>query len=145
MKGEKKMYCKPSQVLPAIVHPTKHCVQNTYNNVVQPHIHPTHNTLVNHTNVQNKHYFPQTQSVQNVVTSQNFNMGPGPSVAGAYSPGMGMGPGPGQVAGAYSPGMGMGPGQVAGAYSPGMGMGPGQVAGAMSPGAGYGSCGCNKR
>ncbi|MDF1512100.1 spore coat protein CotD, partial [Robertmurraya sp. DFI.2.37] len=45
-----------------------------------------------------------------------MNMGPGPSVAGAFSPA----PGPmlRQVAGAYSPGSA--PGQVAGAFAPNM-------------------------
>ncbi|MGM0867405.1 MAG: CotD family spore coat protein [Bacillota bacterium] len=117
-----KWNCQPpSKVLPAIVHPTKCCTQHTYNNVVQPQIHPSHTTTVNHTNIQNQHYYPQTQSVENVTTSQDYNMGP--SVAGAYMPG----PGPGQVAGAYTPGPG--PGQVAGAYMPGPG-----VAGAYKPG-----------
>lgn len=118
---------QPSQVLPAIVHPTKCCTKHTFSNVVQPHIHPSHTTIVNHTNVQNQHYFPQTQSVANQVTNQNFNMGPGPGqVAGAYMPG----PGPGQVAGAYMPGYGQ-PGQVAGAMSnmPAPGVG-----GAYNPG-----------
>jgi spore coat protein D len=117
-KGEFIMHWKcrpkcppPSKVLPAIVHPTKCYTQHTYNNVVQPQIHPAHTTTVNHTNVQNQHYFPQTQSFENVATSQDVNMGP--SVAGAYAPG----PGPG-VAGAYAPGPGPGTG-VAGAHSPG--------------------------
>ncbi|MDT9027491.1 spore coat protein [Rossellomorea yichunensis] len=97
------MYCKPSQVLPAIVHPTKCCTQHTYNNIVQPHIHPSHTNTINHTNVQNQHYYPHSQSVANEVTSQDYNMGPGPSVAGAYTPGM-----PGQVAGAHKPSPGYG-------------------------------------
>lgn len=123
------MHCKqPSQVLPAIVHPTKCCTTHSFNNVVQPHIHPSHTTHVNHTNIQNQHYFPHTQSAVNQVTSTNMNMGPGPSVAGAFSPAPG--PMPGQVAGAYSPGSA--PGQVAGAFAPNM-PAPGQVAGAFAP------------
>jgi spore coat protein D len=107
---------QPSKVLPAIVHPTKCCTQHTYNTVVQPHIHPSHTTNVNHTNIQNQHYFPHTQSAENVSTNQNFNMGPG--VAGAYMPGPG--PGPGSGPGSW-PGQGNGsPSQgVAGAYQPG--------------------------
>jgi spore coat protein D len=124
------MHCRPrpSQVLPAIVHPTKCCVQHTHSNVIQPHVHPTHTTVVNHTNYQHQHYFPQTQSLVNQVTNQQVNMGPGPApaVAGAYMPG---GPGAGM------PGYGPGPGM------PGAGMPGGPaVAGAYMPGHMKGSC-----
>ena len=127
------MYCRPKKVLPAIVCPTKCCVNHNFENLVQPVIHPSHTTNVNHTNIQQQHFFPHTESVVNKVTEQNLGPAPGPM---PY-PGMGMGPGgyPGSVAGAMSgpgypaPGMGMGPGgypgSVAGAMSgPGMGMGP---------------------
>ncbi|MBG9542963.1 CotD family spore coat protein [Cytobacillus firmus] len=112
------MYCRPrpSQVMPAVVHPTKCCVTHSFQNIVVPHIHPTHHTHVNHINYENQHSYPQTQSNVNQVTQSNVNMGPRPGVAGACSPGMG-------------PGMGMGPGYggpgtgVAGAST---GMGPKQ-------------------
>ncbi len=115
------MHCRPrpSQVMPAVVHPTKCCVTHSFQNVVVPHIHPTHHTHVNHVNYENQHSYPHTQSAVNEVTTSNVNVGPRPGVAGAYSPGMGPGYG--------GPGMGMGPGYgapgtgVAGAYSPGMG------------------------
>ena len=135
MKGEYSMYCRPKKVLPAIVCPTKCFVNNNFENLVQPVIHPSHTTNVNHTNIQQQHFFPHTESVVNKVTEQNLGPAPGPMPYPA--PGMGMGPGgyPGSVAGAMSgpgypaPGMGMGPGgypgSVAGAMSgPGMGMGP---------------------
>src|SRR3954451_15699242 len=135
MKGDYSMYCRPKKVLPAIVCPTKCFVNHNFENLVQPVIHPSHTTNVNHTNIQQQHFFPHTESVVNEVTQQNLGPAPGPMPYPA--PGMGMGPGgyPGSVAGAMSgpgypaPGMGMGPGgypgSVAGAMSgPGMGMGP---------------------
>ncbi len=80
MKGEITMHCRPrpSQVLPAVMHPTKHCVNHTFSNYEVPHIHPQHTTTVNHVNYQHKHYFPQTQSVVSDVTNQQFNCGPRP-------------------------------------------------------------------
>ncbi|MED3878456.1 spore coat protein [Priestia megaterium] len=143
------MYPRPTKCMPPIVHPTKCCTQFTSQEVVVPHIHPSHNTLVNHTNVKHVHYFPQTQSVVNETSNQQFFGGaqqyptqvggagyPG-QVAGAGYPGQ-MGGYPGQVAGAGYPGqMGGYPGQVAGAGY------PGQVAGASYPGhkgCGQGSC-----
>ncbi|WP_141433139.1 CotD family spore coat protein [Bacillus sp. 03113] len=133
------MYCRPrpTQVLPAVVHPTKCCVQHTYKNVVQPNIYPTHTTNVQHTNIVKQNYFPQTQSFVDQVSTQEVNMGPGPfpgygpgpGVAGASMPGYGPGPG---VAGASMPGYGPGSG-VAGAATPGYKPGTG-VAGAATPG-----------
>ena len=122
------MYCRPKRVLPAIVCPTKCFVNHNYENVIQPVIHPSHTTTVNHTNIVNQHSFPHTQSVVNEVSQQNVGSAPFPtpftgpgSVAGAMNgqgpyPGMGMGPfgNPSSVAGAMNgqgpyPGMGMGP------------------------------------
>ncbi|TCN13757.1 spore coat protein D [Bacillus sp. BK006] len=157
------MYPRPTKCMPPIVHPTKCCTQFTSQEVVVPHIHPSHNTLVNHTNVKHVHYFPQTQSVVNETSNQQFFGGaqqyptqvggagyPG-QVAGAGYPGQVAGAGypgqmggyPGQVAGAGYPGQGGYPGQVGGAGFPGQGGYPGQVAGASYPGhkgCGQGSC-----
>ncbi|MBM7703273.1 spore coat protein [Metabacillus iocasae] len=148
------MYCRPTKCCPPIVHPTKCNTQFSAQDVVVPHIHPSHTTFVNQTNFKHVHYFPQTQSTVNEETSQQFIGGPG-QVAGAQQmPGMmpGMMPGgmPGQVAGAQQmpgmmPGMMPGgmPGQVAGAQQmPGMMPGanapfPGQVAGAQQMPGGY--------
>ncbi|WP_419393744.1 CotD family spore coat protein [Cytobacillus praedii] len=82
------MYCgpRPTNVLPAIVHPTKCCVNNTFQNNVVPHIHPTHTTNVNHINFQHQHYFPQTQSTVNQVTNQQFVAAPGPFPGGFGGP-----------------------------------------------------------
>ncbi|MFT8321182.1 MAG: CotD family spore coat protein [Bacillus sp. (in: firmicutes)] len=71
-------HCKPNNVLPAVVHPTKCCVNNTFSNNIVPHIHPQHTTTVNHVNYEHQHFFPQTQSVENVVTNTQANMGPSP-------------------------------------------------------------------
>ncbi len=117
------MYPRPTKCMPPIVHPTKCCTQFTSQEVVVPHIHPSHNTLVNHTNVKHVHYFPQTQSVVNETSNQQFFGG-----AQQY---------PTQVGGAGYPG------QVGGAGFPGQGGYPGQVAGASYPGhkgCGQGSC-----
>ena len=136
------MYCRPKRVLPAIVCPTKCFVNHNVENVVQPVIHPSHTTTVNHTNIQQQHFFPHTESVVNEVSQQNLGPAPFPtpysapgSVAGAMTgpgpyPGMGMGPDgyPSSVAGAMT-----GPGPY-----PGMGMGP------MGP-MGHHGCGPGKR
>ncbi|MCA1037101.1 spore coat protein [Bacillus infantis] len=99
------MHCGPRpNICPAVVHPTKCCVNHTFQNNVVPHIHPTHTTTVNHINFQHQHYFPQTQSVVNEVTNQQFVAGPGPA-PGFGGPGFG-GPGAGGFGG---PGFG-GPG-----------------------------------
>ncbi|MED3977054.1 spore coat protein [Priestia megaterium] len=144
------MYPRPTKCMPPIVHPTKCCTQFTSQEVVVPHIHPSHNTLVNHTNVKHVHYFPQTQSVVNETSNQQFFGGAQQyptQVGGAGYPGQVAGAGyPGQVAGAGYPGQVAGagyPGQVAGAGYPGQGGYPGQVAGASYPGhkgCGQGSC-----
>ena len=134
------MHCRPTNVLPAVVYPTKCCVNHNFINNVVPHIHPAHTTTVNHINYQNQHYFPQTQSVVNEVTSQQFFNPPYPA-----APGFGAPPRPGAVAGAatgpgFPPGPGMGPGMMGpGMMGPGMGpgmMGPGMGPGMMGPGAG---------
>lgn len=90
------MHCK-TNVLPAVVHPTKCCVNNTFQNNIVPHIHPTHTTTVNHINFQHQHYFPHTQSVANQVTHQNVVAAPaGPAPFGAPAAPFGAGPfGPG--------------------------------------------------
>lgn len=135
------MFCKPSHVLPAIVHPTKCCVNHNFVNNVVPHIHPTHTTTVNHINFDHQHFFPQSHSAVNNVTNQQFFNPPYPVEGPAFGPP----PRPGAVAGAFAPGYGPGPGFGPGmgpGYGPGMGpgygpgMGPSAVAGAESfPGA----------
>lgn len=92
------MHCKPSHVLPAVVHPTKCCVNHTFSNNIVPHIHPSHTTNVHHTNFQHQHHFPHTQSNVNQVTHQHVIAGggpvPGPFGAGPGFGGPGFGPGP---------------------------------------------------
>lgn len=77
-----------TQVLPAIVHPTKCCVRHRLYNYVIPEIHPSHTTNVNHINYNHQHYFPHTESVVNEVTNTN-TFAPGPSPLGAPVPGFG--------------------------------------------------------
>ncbi|WP_445492264.1 CotD family spore coat protein [Niallia sp. 03133] len=81
------MHCRPKHVLPAVVHPTKCCVNHTFSNNIVPHIHPTHTTTVNHVNYEHQHYFPHTQSVENVVTNTQATMGPVPTPYPAPQPG----------------------------------------------------------
>jgi spore coat protein D len=143
------MFCRPrpTNILPAVVHPTKCLVNHTFSTTVVPHIHPVHTTTVNHHNFQHKHYCPQTQSAVSDVTHQQFDccgpgMGAGPGIGGpgyGFGPGMG-GPGYGAGPGMGGPGFGGGPGMGGpgfgggpGMGGPGMGMGPG-----MSPGFGPG-------
>ncbi|WP_082252956.1 CotD family spore coat protein [Bacillus sp. FJAT-27251] len=94
------MFCgpRPGCVLPAVVHPTKCCVNNTFSNNIVPHIHPSHTTNVHHTNFDHIHYTPHTESQINEVTHQHFYGGPVPP-AGVGVPRPGYGPGPGFGAG----------------------------------------------
>lgn len=105
------MHCKPTHVLPTVVHPTKCCTNHNFVNNVVPHIHPSHTTNVNHINYDHVHYFPHTQSTVNQVTHQNHFGGPGP-VPGGVAP---VGPRP-------RPGFG-GPGFGGPGFGPGMGFG----------------------
>lgn len=123
------MYCG-TNIMPAVIHPTKCCVNHTFSTTVVPHIHPSHTTTVNHHLFEHKHYFPQTQSLANEVSNQQFNCGPGP-VSPAPVPPVGPGFGPGMGGPGFGPGMG-GPG-----FGPGMG-GPGFGPGMGAPGFGPG-------
>jgi spore coat protein D len=135
MRGDNNMYCRPTKVLPAIVCPTKCCVNHQFENIVLPVVHPSHTTNVNHTNIQKQHHFPHTQSVVNEVTSSDIGPVPGP--VPPPTPGFGPGVGPAGMGPGYGP-AGMGPG-----FGPGMGpgfgpgMGPGFGPG-MGPGFGPG-------
>lgn len=100
------MFCgpRPTNVLPAIVSPTKCCVNHTFQNNIVPHIHPSHTTTVNHVNFQHVHSFPHTQSVVNEVTNQQFVAGPGPvpgTFGGPMAGGFGVPPRPGFGVGPY--------------------------------------------
>ncbi|MEC1156488.1 spore coat protein [Cytobacillus horneckiae] len=136
-------HCGPkTHVCPPIVHPTKCNVQHTCENVIVPHIHPSHTTTVNHVNYKHQHHFPHTQSFANEVTNQQFvagaGQGPGFGGPGFGGPGFG-GPGFGGPGfggpGFGGPGFG-GPG-FGGPGFGGPGFGPGTgVAGAADPGLG---------
>ncbi|MGR3764784.1 CotD family spore coat protein [Rossellomorea sp. NS-SX7] len=101
------MFCRPrpSKVLPAVMHPAKNCVNQTFTTYEVPHIHPQHTTTVNNIQYQHKHYFPQTQSAVDSVTNQQFNCGGGPGGPGGPGPGPGGPGGPG-----FGPGGPGGPG-----------------------------------
>ena len=104
------MYCRPTKVLPAVVHPTKCCVNHNFENVIVPHVFPSHTTTVNHTNFQSQEHFPHSQSVVNEVSNTDIGPVPGPPPPPNVG-GLGgfPGPYPGSVAGAFS-GPGGGPG-----------------------------------
>ncbi|WP_200792874.1 spore coat protein [Bacillus massilinigeriensis] len=104
------MFCRPN-ILPAIVHPTKCCVNNSYSENMVPHIHPAHTTNVHHEKFNHVHYFPHTQSAVNEVSHQHFYGGSGPVSPSQVSPMAGPygGPMSGPVGGAMSGPMGMGP------------------------------------
>ena len=92
------MFCRPSQVLPAVCHPTKCCVNHTFQNVIVPHVHPSHTTNVHHTNYQHQHHYPHTQSFVNEVSNMDIGPvpGPPPPPTGGYGFGgfpVGYGPG----------------------------------------------------
>ncbi|RTR30479.1 spore coat protein CotD [Robertmurraya yapensis] len=123
--------CKPhvSNVLPAVVHPTKQCVNQTFTNNIVPHIHPTHTTTVNHVNYQHQHFFPQTNSTETVVTNQNFVAAPTAAAPATF--GGGGFPAAGGFGGAAAPGAfgGFGGGAAPGGF--GGGVAPGSMGGGM--------------
>ena len=128
------MYCRPTKVLPAVVHPTKCCVNHNFENVIVPHVFPSHTTTVNHTNFQSQEHFPHSQSVVNEVSNTDIGPVPGPPPPPNVG-GLGgfPGPYPGSVAGAFS-GPGVGPG-----FGPGVGPGFGPGVGpGFGPGVGPG-------
>lgn len=92
------MYCRPNKVLPAICCPTKCCVNNSFENIVQPVVHPSHTTNIHHTNLQYQHHFPHTESFANEVSTTDIGPVPGPPPAptvGGFGPGGFPGPMPG--------------------------------------------------
>lgn len=73
------MHCQcPTCCLPPIVHPAKCFVNNTCQNYIVPHIHPSHTTNVNHQFYAHQHHYPHTESFVNEVSHQHFNVAPGP-------------------------------------------------------------------
>ncbi|UOE92168.1 spore coat protein [Alkalihalobacillus sp. LMS39] len=112
------MWQKPcTQIMPAVVHPTKCNVRQKCCEYIVPNIHPSHTTNVTHHNYKHVHTFPHTESFQQTVSHQNIVAPPG--VAGA-----GFGPGGSPGAGFGAPGVagaGFGPAGApgAGAYGPG--------------------------
>jgi spore coat protein D len=130
MRGDNNMYCRPTKVLPAIVCPTKCCVNHQFENIVLPVVHPSHTTTVNHTNIQKQHHFPYTQSVVNEVTGSDIGPVPGP--VPPPTPGFGptgMGPGFGPGVGPAGMGPGFGPGVGPAGMGPGFGPGVGSKKG----------------
>ncbi|BDH61763.1 hypothetical protein MTP04_18930 [Lysinibacillus sp. PLM2] len=65
----------PTQVAPARVSPTQEVVRTNVINTVVPHIHPVHIRTVNRHVTHNQHFFPQTQSVENVFSENSRNCG----------------------------------------------------------------------
>ncbi|RIW33104.1 spore coat protein CotD [Bacillus salacetis] len=101
------MHCRPNQVLPTVMHPTKCCKVDTFSTYEVPHVHPQHTTIVNNQMYQHKHYFPQSQSMVDSVSHQHFNCGQGPGPGGApgqMGPMGPMGPMGGPGFGPFGPG-----------------------------------------
>ena len=114
------MYCRPTKVLPAVVHPTKCCVNHNLK-ILSFHmfIHHIQQRLITQT-FRSQEHFPHSQSVVNEVSNTDIGPVPGPPPPPNVG-GLGgfPGPYPGPVAGAFS-GPGVGPG-----FGPGVGPGPG--------------------
>lgn len=95
------MYCRPkccpTTVCPPVVSPTKCNVNHTCQNIIIPHVHPSHTTTVNHINYQHQHHFPHTTSCVNEVTVTDIGAVPGPPPAptAGFGPMFGPGFGPG--------------------------------------------------
>ena len=65
----------PTQFSSPRVSPTQEYVQRNISNNVVPHIHPSHLTTINQENVINQHYFPHTNSVQNIRCEKDVMCG----------------------------------------------------------------------
>ena len=65
----------PTQYSSPRVSPTQQYVQRNITNNVVPHVHPSHLTTINQENVINQHYFPHTNSVENVRCEKDVMCG----------------------------------------------------------------------
>lgn len=65
----------PTQYAPAQVSPTHEVVRTNIFNTVVPHIHPTHIRNVNRHITHNQHYFPVTESTEDVFSETTRNCG----------------------------------------------------------------------
>ncbi|WP_026671905.1 spore coat protein [Alkalihalobacterium bogoriense] len=77
------MWQKPcTQIMPAVVHPTKCNVRQKCCEYIVPNIHPSHTTNLTHHNYKHVHTFPHTESFQQTVSHQNV-IAPPTAVPGA--------------------------------------------------------------
>ncbi|WZY01377.1 spore coat protein [Bacillus sp. FSL W7-1360] len=68
-----------SKQMPAVVHPTKHQVVESTQEYIVPEVHPTHTTHIKNHVYKHIHQYPQTQSVEENVTSEQYCEQPAPS------------------------------------------------------------------
>ncbi|MEQ6377685.1 CotD family spore coat protein [Bacillaceae bacterium S4-13-56] len=83
-------HCHPTK---KVVYPTKYCVNNNFTYEEVDHIHPTHTTVVNHHHVENKHFFPYSNSVVNTGSESSVAFPPYPAPAPVTPPVTGPMPG----------------------------------------------------
>ena len=78
-KGLPPQYCPPqklpTQYDPPLVSPTQQYVKTNLSNTEVAHFHPSHTTTVNKHFVNNKHYFPHTESCVNECYEQHTMCG----------------------------------------------------------------------
>ncbi|MBM7680226.1 hypothetical protein JOD43_000385 [Pullulanibacillus pueri] len=67
-----------NKTMPAMYDPAQHWQKNYTENIVIPHVHPSHTTHVKHTHYTHKHYFPHTESFMNTTSCSEVNCTPIP-------------------------------------------------------------------
>ncbi|WP_254901149.1 CotD family spore coat protein [Tuberibacillus sp. Marseille-P3662] len=67
----------PPQMMPAQFDPPQENVVYHPQDVIIPHVHPSHTTHVNQLNYKHMHYFPHTESMEETCTSEEYCC-PGP-------------------------------------------------------------------
>jgi hypothetical protein len=82
----------PMALTPESVYPMQQCQTNALENVVIPHVHPSHTTHLMHTHFVNQHFFPHTESCCHTASCEDvFCSPPPPCPCPMPAPGYGYG------------------------------------------------------
>lgn len=68
----------PTAHAPETLYPIQQCQTNALENVIIPHVHPSHTTHNMHTHYVNQHYFPHTESCCYSTSCEDVICGPMP-------------------------------------------------------------------
>ncbi len=84
----------PTMVAPGTMDPMQECQTDAFENVVIPHVHPSHTTHHMHTHYVNQHYFPHTESCCYTTSCEDVFCGPMPPCPYPMAGGPGLPPHP---------------------------------------------------